>query len=84
MLHASPQPRLALATMMNAKPGDATVLLAMVCSSFSAANRGTSQRSIVCPLGDITKRSVQIGNMMLCRIAGPKIREDACHARSSE
>ena len=60
-------PRLALATMLNAKPGDATVLLAMVCSSFCGANLGTSCRSIVCPLGDESKLSVKKANVMISR-----------------
>ena len=62
-------PRLALLTMTNAKPGDATVLLAMVCGTFCAANKGTSKRSIILPLGDVTKLSVQKANKMLCRTA---------------
>ncbi|CAE7231637.1 unnamed protein product, partial [Symbiodinium sp. KB8] len=75
---------LALATMLNGKPGDATVLLAMVCSSFCAANQGTSRRSIICPLGDESKPSVRQANKMLCRSIQSLLLDDALWRGHSE
>ena len=61
-----------MATVLNARP-DALVFLGMKCSSFSAVNRGTSGRSIICGLGNLSYRSVQEANLMLCRTLDSKV-----------
>ena len=42
-------------------------LLAPVCSSFTAINQGTHQRSPLLPFGDVGKRSVRMGNCLMSR-----------------
>ena len=61
-----PVPRLALATVLNARPG-CLVWLGQKCSSFCGVNRGTSGRSIVCGLGNLMHGSVKDANMMMAR-----------------
>ncbi|CAE7450704.1 unnamed protein product [Symbiodinium pilosum] len=63
---------LAMATMLNGRP-DALVFLGMKCSSFSAVNRGTSGRSIICGLGNMAYKSVQEANLMLSRTLDSKV-----------
>lgn len=46
------------------------MLLAPVCSSYSAVNLATSKRSILCPWGDVTVTSVRRGNKLLSRLGG--------------
>lgn len=43
--------RLAVTTLLNVKPGQATILMAIVCSSWTVVNMGTSGRHVTHPLG---------------------------------
>ena len=65
-----PEPRLALATILNAKEGAFLTMCATVCSTFVQTNLGTSRRSWATPLGDISLKSVQEGNLLASRILG--------------
>lgn len=44
-------PRLAVATILNCKHGQFTCLMAIVCSSWTVVNMGTSLRHVTHPLG---------------------------------
>ena len=63
-------PRLAMASILNAKRYNALVLIAVVCSSFVAVNAGTHKRSPLNPEGDVSLPSVQLGNELVCRNFG--------------
>jgi hypothetical protein len=56
-----------MAAILNATPGDFCVLIALVCSSWTAVNAGTSKRSVTNARGDESVQSVRRGNCMLAR-----------------
>ena len=60
--------RLAMATILNARPGSFVCLIALICSSFTVVNRYTSQRHITHPLGDESKQYVRDANVMASRL----------------
>lgn len=60
-------PRLAIATILNCKPGSFVVLLGVVCSSWTAVNRGTSRRHVTHPLGTQEYTYVSQANVMVSR-----------------
>lgn len=64
--------RLALATILNAKHGQAAILLAIVCSSWTVVNMGTSGRHICHPHGasDGRPEYVDQANIMASRRLG--------------
>lgn len=57
--HPSKANRLAVWTILNGSYGKCFVLLAMVCTSFSAVNQGTARRSPTTPWGDLGRQHVQ-------------------------
>lgn len=59
--------RLALCTILNAKPGAFAVLLGVVCSSWTVVNQGTSRRQICHPLGREDLQYVHRANVMISR-----------------
>lgn len=59
--------RLALCTILNAKPGAFVVLLGVVCSSWTVVNAGTSRRSVCHPLGSEDRDYVKAANIMISR-----------------
>ena len=59
--------RLALSTILNAKMDNNLCVLAMVCTSFVAINRGTNQRFPFAPLGVQSVPSVALGNILASR-----------------
>lgn len=59
--------RLAISTILNCKPGAFIVLLGVVCSSWTAVNRGTSRRHVTHPLGWQDYSYVQDANIMVSR-----------------
>ena len=61
-----PVPRLAFATVLNAAPG-CIIWLGQKCSSFCGVNRGTSGRSIICGMGNMSHGSVRDANLMMAR-----------------
>ena len=61
------QPRLALVSILNARFYDFVAVVAMVCSSFVAINRGTNQRYPYAPLGAEEYPSVARGNLLASR-----------------
>ncbi|CAK9079630.1 unnamed protein product [Durusdinium trenchii] len=61
---------LALATILNGKHGQFTVLCAIVCSSWTTINMGTSGRSVCTPLGCPERVYVQKANEMASRCFG--------------
>lgn len=71
--------RLALASILNAKHGAAAILIAIVCSSWTIVNMGTSGRHISHPLGADEGRPayVDAANMMTSRCLGELL--ENCH-----
>ena len=59
--------RLVLALCLAGKVGEAFFSLAVVCSSWSSVNLGTSRRDLLCPLGDPTVPTNRQGNTMVAR-----------------
>lgn len=59
---------LALATILNCKPGAFVTLLGVVCSSWTAVNQGTSRRHITHPLGSQNYDYVHAANVMVSRV----------------
>ena len=64
------EPRLAMTCLLNAKPGDAIVVIGVVCSSFVAVNAGTHKRNPLNPLGDTSIPAVRLGNELVSRSLG--------------
>lgn len=60
-------PRLCVWTLLNCDPTGFAAMLAVVCTSFSSINVGTSKRSPVTPLGDVGLAYVRVGNMLMAR-----------------
>lgn len=60
-------PRLAVVTLLNAKPDAFACLCAIVCSSWTVINMGTSGRHVVHPLGREDLEYVAAANVMTCR-----------------
>ncbi|CAK9032143.1 Uncharacterized protein SCF082_LOCUS19941 [Durusdinium trenchii] len=58
---------LAVALILASKWGDCLALLAIVCSSFSVVNRGTSERDELIPWGASFRPSVRTANKMTTR-----------------
>ena len=65
--------RLAVATILNSKHGQFTVLCAIVCSSWTTINMATSGRSCCTPLGREDRGYVQLANCMAARCFGEQI-----------
>ncbi len=65
--------RLALATILNAKTDNNLCVLAMVCTSFVAINRGTNQRFPFAPLGAQSVPSVALGNLLASRFLATEL-----------
>ena len=59
-----------MTSLLNAKPGQSLVVIAVVCSSFVAVNAGTHKRSPLNPLGDTSRPTVALGNELVSRIFG--------------
>lgn len=64
---SSSGPRLAITTVLNAKHGQFTALLAIVCSSWTVLNMATSGRHVVHPLGREDLAYVKEANIMASR-----------------
>ena len=64
---ASTNLRLAVALCLSGRPQEAFYVIAVVCSSWSAVNNGTSQRDILTPLGAQMLPGVRAGNRMVAR-----------------
>lgn len=60
-------PRLALAMVLAGCVEGFLLLAALVCSSFSAVNLGTSKRSVLTPEGDERVLGVRRGNKLTAR-----------------
>lgn len=60
------QPRLWILALLNAKPGEFTALLAIVCSSWTTINMATSGRTPCTPLGN-GREYVEAANRMASR-----------------
>ena len=60
-------PRLCLGLLLRGRWGAMTVVLAIVCSTWSAVNLGTSERDALIPLGAFYKPSVRSANKMVAR-----------------
>jgi hypothetical protein len=58
--------------VLSASQGSMVLLAGTLCSSWVAANRGTSKRSFLNPMGDLTAPSVRAGNAMVSRTLGIK------------
>ncbi len=59
--------RLAIKLCLHGRLGEALYVVAVVCSSWSAVNKGTSQRDVLIPLGDPSVTGVRGGNQMVAR-----------------
>ena len=59
--------RLALTSILKAKHGQAMILLAMVCTSWTVVNQGTSGRSFADPCGRVHLEYIRTANRMACR-----------------
>ena len=59
--------RLAIALILQGQPAAMLAVLAIVCSSWSAVNKGTSERDELIPLGANYKPSVRSANKMVAR-----------------
>ena len=59
--------RLAVSLILRGQFGSLVTLLAIVCSSWSAVNLGTSERDELVPLGATYKPSVRSANKMVSR-----------------
>lgn len=60
--------RLAIKLCLHGRLGEALYVVAVVCSSWSAVNKGTSQRDVLTPLGDPSITGVRAGNQMVSRL----------------
>ena len=68
--------RLALATILNAKHGQFTLLAGIVCSSWTTINMATSGRTPCTPLGREDDREyVALANRMAARSLGHTFKE---------
>jgi hypothetical protein len=56
-----------MVSILNCDFENFAVLIALVCSSWTPMNMGTSKRSILTPLGDEAVPSVKQGNVMAAR-----------------
>ncbi|CAL1128724.1 unnamed protein product [Cladocopium goreaui] len=54
--------------LLNANPSGFLALFAVVCTSFSAINVGTSKRTPATPWGNCALPHVQVGNCLLSRV----------------
>ena len=54
--------------MLQAKEDDIIAWFGVTCSSSTTINMGTSRRSFLCPLGDVSKRSVRESNCLVSRL----------------
>ena len=61
--------RLAIQAILQTDDDGFTVLLAVLCSTWSSVSRGSTFRSYLCPLGDETRQCVSQGNVMVARSA---------------
>ena len=59
--------RLAIHLCLQCRFKESLAVIAVVCSSWSMVNAGTSQRDILCPYGASEITSVRIGNIMVAR-----------------
>lgn len=59
--------RLAIQLCLNGLVNEALFVIAVVCSSWSAVNLGTSKRDELVPYGDVTVAGVRCGNRMVGR-----------------
>lgn len=62
-----------MATILNAKSGAFTSLMAIVCSSWTTINMYTSGRTVTTPLGWDHREYVQQANVMACRCFGARL-----------
>ena len=53
--------------LLRAKLDDATAVFAIVCSSWVAASRSTTQRSWVTPMGNTSFAKVRVANLQASR-----------------
>lgn len=60
-------PRLCIWTLLNCDPTGFGAMLAVVCTSFSSINVGTSKRSPSTPYGDEGLAYIRLGNMLMAR-----------------
>lgn len=65
------RPRLAIALCLSGRYEEALFVIAVVCSTWSAVNLATSERSILTPYGNQSLPSVRAGNRMVARPIGP-------------
>lgn len=63
--------RLCIWLILQGRPLELLTLLAPVCSTWSAVNLATSQRSELCPWGNVGLLSVRRGNKMVSRPGPP-------------
>ena len=68
VLAQSSHPRLAILGVLKLHP-NSLCLMAPVCSSFSWMCSSQSKREWYCPLGDVTRDSVRVGNLLANRWA---------------
>ena len=66
-------PRLALATVTNAKFDKCLCLCGLLCRSFCGVNKGTHARAPYNPLGNTLHAYVREGNQLCCRTLGFKV-----------
>lgn len=59
--------RLAIALCLRCRFQEALAMIAVVCSTWSVVNLGTSQRDFLCPLGQSVIASVRSANRMVSR-----------------
>ena len=61
-------PRLAISLILASKLDELVAAFAVVCSTWTPVNQGTSKRSFLCPLGDQNVAAVRRGNKMMSRL----------------
>ena len=62
--------RLAISLCLDGTAGLALFVIAVVCSSWSVVNSGTSQRDLLTPYGQSNLNGVRAGNQMVARQGG--------------
>ena len=59
--------RLSIILILRGNTRGFLTMIAMCCSSFVAASRGTTQRSVLTPMGQVAYKSVQVANFLASR-----------------
>lgn len=62
--------RLAITTLLRCKMGDVIATFAVCCSSWILTSRGSSWRSVLCPLGNTGFAKVRDANLIASRLQG--------------